>query len=274
MTGLRKIWDKLSKKSEEVSDSGVSEAFGSPISVSTSVPAARSIGASESMVSGIDMNRYSSIRTAMNKWVDEQVQDVHNSINGKKYVADILSTLNSIERLSSVSYEIAAIDTDGNIKINMWPLYEAFAEQYLKQLSKEDRQMYFDVKRKRMTVSSPEVRVASPVTIGEQKTTIQKMMGNPMLSEVEQTEAESVVEASESLLPPTLQGFFRQDMIDIEPLEEVPSDPEFEQAAESSDSEKKLELSTGMNSEGLNSFDTDPPSESSFFEDDLPLKED
>lgn len=40
----------------------------------------------------------------------------------------------------------------------------------------------------------------------------------------------------------------------------------------SSDSEEALEMSTGMNSE-LNSFDTDPPSESSFFEDDLPLKE-
>jgi hypothetical protein len=289
MTGLRGIWDKLSKKSVEVSDSGVSEVFGSPISVSTSsVQAGRSIGVSESVVSGTDINRYSSIRSAMNEWVGDQVQTVQNIISGKKYVADIIASMNSSARLATISYEVVTTDSNGNVKLNMWPLYEAFAEQYLKQMSREDRQMYFDVKRKTMTASVPEVRVASPVTIGAQKTSIQTMMGNPMLSEtaVAESDAESAVsEASDSLLPPTLQGFFRQDVIDgdanldLSDLTEVPSDPEFEQeAVDSSDSDRSLELSTGAvslsGSEGFNNFDADPPaSESDVFEkDDLPLK--
>merc|ERR1712000_514976 len=103
MTGLRGIWDKLSKKSVEVSDSGVSEVFGSPISVSTSsVQAGRSIGVSESVVSGTDINRYSSIRSAMNEWVGDQVQTVQNIISGKKYVADIIASMNSSARLAAI----------------------------------------------------------------------------------------------------------------------------------------------------------------------------
>ena len=158
---------------------------------------------------------YRDIRLSMNSYVQNNVNRVFQSVRNISMAHEIANRLSKFPELEKIADECVSVNTEGKARLQMWPLYERYAESFVSNLEKDDRSTYFD-KRREIIGEIKEYKQARPVvrsTLRQRGTEVSEMFNFQQANAAEFSE----VAYSEPVVPPVSNGmqlFHEIDMID------------------------------------------------------------
>jgi hypothetical protein len=158
---------------------------------------------------------YRDIRLSMNSYVQNNVNRVFQSVRNISMAHEIANRLSKFPELEKIADECVSVNTEGKARLQMWPLYERYAESFVSNLERDDRSTYFD-KRREIIGEIKEYKQARPVvrsTLRQRGTEVSEMFNFQQANAAEFSE----VAYSEPVVPPVSNGmqlFKENDMID------------------------------------------------------------
>jgi len=180
--------------------------------------AAKSPNMSESAgVSTILNPSYEDIRQAMNTYIESNVKKIEKMVLSTKprLINTMEKKLSSIPELSSVASECLKVTNKGkktDVELVLWPVYERFAESFLNQLPKVNRDEYF-AKRQDIVSSSKKSGAYSQKLARPLNTTTTKV--KDYVNQVMNVRSEDGINISESVVPPSLVNkYFQSSLTD------------------------------------------------------------
>ena len=90
---------------------------------------------------------YEEIRPAINQFVQNNVNRVFKSVKNVALAPEIEARLRHFPELAPIAHECFQVTDKGKVRLQMWPIYERFAEAFMSNLDQADRKTYWEVRK-------------------------------------------------------------------------------------------------------------------------------